>query len=56
MDLQVPLQRLLADPARCHPLRVQALGQLGDRLLEALGDGREVSLITGDQRRVGLGG
>ena len=30
-------------------------GQVGDRLLEALRDGREVLLVAGDQRRVGLG-
>ena len=37
-------------------LGVEAAGQVGDRLLEALRDGREVLLVAGDQRRVGLGG
>ena len=55
VDLQVPVQRLLADAAGRPALGVEAVGQVGDRLLEALRDGREVLLVAGDQRRVGLG-
>src|SRR5690242_8807843 len=36
--------------------RAQTVGQVGDRVLEALCDGREVLLVGGDQRRVGLCG
>ena len=53
---QVPVHRLLADAAGRLALGVEAVGQVGDRLLEALRDGREVLLVAGDQRRVGLGG
>ena len=56
VDLQVPVHRRLADAAGRPALGVEAVGQLGDRLLEALRDGREVLLVAGDQRRVGLGG
>jgi hypothetical protein len=56
VDLHVPVQRLLADAARRLAFGVEAVGQVGDRLLEALRDGREVLLVDGDQRRVGLGG
>ena len=49
-----------APPARCRPVRralgVEPLGQVGDRLLEALRDRGEVLLVAGDQRRVGLRG
>ena len=55
VDLHVPVHRLLADAARRLPLGVQAAGQVGDRLLEALRDGGEVPVVVGDQRRVGLG-
>ena len=48
--------RLLAGAAGRPALGVEAVGQVGDRLLEALRDGREVLLVGGDQRRVGLGG
>ena len=44
------------DAAGRLALGVEAVGQVGDRLLEALRDGREVLLVAGDQRRVGLGG
>jgi len=56
VDLHVPVQRLLADAAGRLALGIEAIGQVGDRLLEALRDGREVPLVAGDQRRVGLGG
>jgi len=55
VDLHVPVQRLLADSARRLAFGVEAVGQVGDRLLEALRDGREVLLVDGDQRRIGLG-
>ena len=54
VDLHVPVHRLLADAAGRPALGVEAVGQVGDRLLEALRDGREVLLVAGDQRRVGL--
>jgi hypothetical protein len=56
VDLQVPVQRLLADAARRPALGIEAVGQVGDRLPEAFGDGREVLLVAGDQGRVTLGG
>ncbi len=55
VDLQVPLHRLLADAARRLALSIKAIGQVGDRLLEDLRDGREMLLVPGDQRRAGLG-
>ena len=51
----IPVHRPLADAAWCFQLGVQAVGQVGDRLPEALRDGRELPLVAGDQRRVGLG-
>ena len=56
VDLRVPVHRLLAYAAGRLELGLEAFGQVGDRLLEALRDGREVLLVGGDQRRVGLGG
>ena len=56
VDLDVPVHRLLAYAARRLALGIEAAGQIGDRLLKALRDGREVLLVAGDQRRVGLGG
>ncbi len=56
VDLHVPVHRLPADAAGRLELGVEAFGQFGDRLLEALSDGREVLFVAGDQRRVGLGG
>lgn len=56
MDLDVPVHRLLAEAAGRPARGVEAVGQLGDRLLQALRDGREVLLVAGDQRRFGLGG
>jgi hypothetical protein len=56
VDLHVPVHRLLAYAAGCLALRIEAIRQVGDRLLEGLRGGREVLLVAGDQRRVGLGG
>jgi hypothetical protein len=56
VDLHIPVHRLLANAAGRFALGIDAAGQVGDRLLEALRDGREVLLVAGDQRRVGLGG
>jgi len=56
VDLHVPVHRRLAYAAGRRALGIEAAGQVGDRLLEALRDGREVLLVAGDQRRVGLGG
>jgi hypothetical protein len=56
VDLQVPVHRRLPDTAGRLALGTEAVGQVGDRLLEALRDGREVPLVAGDQPRVGLGG
>ena len=56
VDLHVPIHRLLADAAGFPARGIEPVGQVGDRLLEALRDGREVLLVVGDQRRVGLEG
>ena len=56
MDLQVPVHRLLPGAPGRPALGVEAVRQVGDRLLEALRDGREVPLVAVDQGRVGLGG
>ncbi len=56
VDLQVPVHCRLAPAAGCLALGIEAVGQVGDRLLEALRDGREVLLVAGDQCRVGLVG
>jgi hypothetical protein len=56
VDLHVPVHRRLADTAGRPALGIEAVGQVGDRLLQALRDGHEVLLVVGDQRRVGLGG
>jgi hypothetical protein len=56
VDLHIPVHRRLAYAAGRPELGVEASGQVGDRLPEALRDGREVLLVTGDQRRVGLAG
>lgn len=56
VDLQVPLQHLPADAAGRPAQVVETVGQLGDRLFEALRDGREVPFVGGDQLRGGLGG
>ena len=56
VDLVVAVHGLLAGAAGVLALGVEPVGQVGDRLLEALGDPGEVLLVGGDQRRVGLGG
>lgn len=56
VDLRVPVHRLAARAAGSPALGVEAGGQLGDRRVQGPGDGREVLLVGGDQRRVGLGG
>jgi hypothetical protein len=56
VDLQVPVHRGLTLAARCLAFGVEARGQVGDGLREAGRDGREVLLVPGDERRVGLGG
>jgi hypothetical protein len=55
VDLQVSVQGFLADPAGRPALGIEAVGQVGDLLREAVGDGREMPLVAGDQGRVGLG-
>ncbi len=56
MDLHVPVHRLLPYAAGRLALGLEAVRQVGDRLLKALRDGRELLLVAGDQRRVGLAG
>jgi hypothetical protein len=56
VDLHVPVHRLLAYAAGRLALGIEAVGQAGDRLPEALRDGREMLLVAGDQRWAGLGG
>jgi hypothetical protein len=56
MDLEVAIHGLLADAAGRLALGIEALGQLGDRLLEAGGNCGEVPIVIGDQGRLGLGG
>ena len=56
MDLLVPVERLLAAAGGGQAFGVEALDEIGNRSVEALGDGREVPLVAGDQGRVGLGG
>lgn len=55
VDLRIPVHRLPAAAAGCPALGVEEAGQLRDRLVEARGDGFEVLLVAGDQRRVGFG-
>ncbi len=47
------VHRFLAYAAGRLALGIGAVGQVGDRLLERLRDGREVPLVAGGQRRVG---
>ena len=56
VDLVVAVHGLLAVAAGVLALGVEPVGQVGDRLLEALGDPGEVLLVGGDQGRVDLGG
>jgi hypothetical protein len=48
VDLQVPVHRLLPDAAGRPALGIEADGQVGQPLLQALRDGREVLLVAGD--------
>ncbi len=56
VDLGVPVHRLPALAARRPALGVETVGEVGDGLLEALRDGREVPFVVGDQCRIGLRG
>ena len=56
MDLQVPVECGLALAAWSSALGVQAVGQVGDRLLESGRHGGQVLFVGHDQGRVGLGG
>lgn len=55
VDLHVPVHRFPADAAGRQARGIETVGHFGDRLLKALGDGREVLLVAVDQRRGGLG-
>lgn len=46
VDLDVPVHRLLAEAAGRPARGVEAFGQLGDRLRQALREGREVLLVA----------
>ena len=54
VDLQVAVHGLLAGAAGLPARGVETVRQVGHRLLEGPRDGREVLLVAGDQRRVGL--
>ena len=56
VHLEVTVEGRLPGAGRREPGRVEAVGQVGDRLLEAALDRGEVALVGGDQRRVGLVG
>jgi hypothetical protein len=55
-DLLVPVHRLPPFAAGRLALGIEAVGQVGQHLLQALRDGREVLLVAADQRGVGLVG
>src|SRR5690606_41429105 len=56
VDLLVAVQCRLPSAAGGTAGRVEAVGEVGDRPLQARGDRREVPFVGGGQRRVGLGG
>jgi hypothetical protein len=56
VDLHVAVHRALADAAGGLSLDIEAFGQLGDRLLEAVRDRCEMLLVGGDEGWVGFGG
>jgi hypothetical protein len=56
VDLEVAVQRGLPGAAGKLARSIQSGGEAGRRLLEALGDGREVLLVARDEGRVGLRG
>ena len=49
MHLLVPVKGLLADTTGRLAGDVEPVRQVGDRVLDALGDGCEVLLVAGDQ-------
>jgi hypothetical protein len=55
-DGLVPVQRPPSRAAGRPALLIETVGQLGDRLLEAPPDGREMPFVVGDQPWIGLGG
>ena len=56
MNFQVSIQRRSSLAPRGFALGIELVRQLGDLLLQALRDGRQVQLVASDHRRVGLGG
>jgi hypothetical protein len=56
VDLEVAVERRLADAAGAPARGIQPLREVGDRLLEALGDRCEVLLVRRDERRIGFCG
>ena len=54
-DIGVAFDRLRAGAGRVAAARVQSCGQAGDLLRERAGEGGEVPLVGGDERRIGLG-
>src|SRR5256885_6428547 len=55
-DLLARVRRPPALAAGRPAFGIEAFRQVGDRLREALRDGRKMPLVAGDQRRVGLRG
>ena len=55
VDLLVAVQGGLSCAAGCPARGVEAVGQLGGRLRQGLGDRREVRVVAADEGRVGLG-
>jgi len=56
VDLHVPLHGHLALATRRASLGIEPIGEVRDRLVEALPNGGEMPLVVGDQRRVALCG
>ncbi|GMA22614.1 hypothetical protein GCM10025864_03730 [Luteimicrobium album] len=56
VDLLVAVERLLATADPCAPGGVEAVGEVGDGLVEARGDVREVPRVARDELGIGLGG
>jgi hypothetical protein len=54
VDLEIPVHGFLSGAAGPLACGIHPVGQIGDRLLEAPRDVREVLLVAGDQCRVGL--
>jgi hypothetical protein len=55
VDLLVPVQGGLSSATRCPARGGQAVGQLGGRLRQGLGDRREVRVVVGDEAGSALG-